>query len=71
MSRKSALGWHQDGTMLGQSKDQVDVLMQAFEEKEIAVLMNSVGRSNRTKFREQVGTKISTKLFNRQFSHEV
>lgn len=49
-----ALNRDQVGTMLGLSRDQEQVLMQVVEEKEIAALMNVIGRSNRTKFRDQV-----------------
>lgn len=42
------------GTKLGPSRDQVIVLSKCLEESDILLLMASVGRSNRTKFRDQV-----------------
>lgn len=43
-----------NGTKLGLSKDQVDVLRKFLEDSGIIDLMTLSGRSNRTKFRDQV-----------------
>ena len=42
------------GTKSGPSRDQVIVLSKCLDESDIVLLMASVGRSNRTKFRDQV-----------------
>jgi ATP-dependent DNA helicase RecG len=43
-----------NGTKLGLSKDQVDILRKCFEDSGMIDLMMLSGRSNRTKFRDQV-----------------
>ena len=45
---------HQVGTRSGPSRDQVAILRAALEETSIPALMAAIGRSNRTKFRDQV-----------------
>lgn len=42
------------GTKSGLSRDQVEIIRNCLEEKSITDLMSLVGRTNRTKFREQV-----------------
>jgi len=42
------------GTMSGPNRDQVEILKNCAPEKAIGVLMNLIGRTNRTKFRDQV-----------------
>lgn len=44
----------QVGTMLGLSRDQVAILGKCTEDQDITALMNVAGRTNRTKFRNQV-----------------
>jgi ATP-dependent DNA helicase RecG len=44
----------QVGTKSGLSRDQVVILRQCFSEKALAELLKVSGRSNRTKFRDQV-----------------
>jgi len=44
----------QAGTKLGPSRDQVEMLHNCLNEKAIGELMDIVGRTNRTKFRDQV-----------------
>jgi len=44
----------QAGTKWGLSRDQVEILEKCLEERRIADLMAYSGRSNRTKFRDQV-----------------
>ena len=44
----------QAGTRLGLSRDQVEILQNCVLEKAIGELMSLLGRSNRTKFRDQV-----------------
>ena len=44
----------QVGTKLGLSRDQVEILRNSVTEKAVNELMSLVGRSNRTKFRDQV-----------------
>lgn len=44
----------EDGTKLGPSRDQVEILRNCLTEKAIGELMKVVGRTNRTKFRDQV-----------------
>jgi ATP-dependent DNA helicase RecG len=59
---ESALSRHQvtgevtpeDGTKLGLSRDQVQILRNCLTEMAITELMAVVGRTNRTKFRDQV-----------------
>ena len=46
------------GTKSGPSRDQVIVLSKCLDESDIVLLMASVGRSNRTKFRDQVLTPL-------------
>ena len=41
-------------TKLGLSRDQVDIVRNCLKEKPIRELMQMAGRSNRTKFRDQV-----------------
>ena len=45
---------HQVGTKLGLSWDQVEIMRNCLKDKAITELMAVVGRSNRTKFRDQV-----------------
>lgn len=45
---------HQVGTKSGPSRDQVEILHNSFAAEGIQTLMNAVGRTNRTKFRNQV-----------------
>ena len=42
------------GTRSGPSRDQVDILQKCLSEKPLAALLEASGRSNRTKFRDQV-----------------
>jgi ATP-dependent DNA helicase RecG len=51
---RNHVGIEQEGTKLGLSRDQVVVLFQLNEDQHITRLMKIVGRSNRTKFRDQV-----------------
>ncbi len=51
---KSGPSWDQVGTKLGLSSDQVKILRNCLTENMIGDLMHMVGRSNRTKFRDQV-----------------
>ena len=44
----------EDGAKLGPSRDQVEILRNCLTEKAIGELMKVVGRTNRTKFRDQV-----------------
>ena len=44
----------QVGTKSGLSRDQVEILRNCVTEKAVTELMNLIGRSNRTKFRDQV-----------------
>jgi predicted HTH transcriptional regulator len=44
----------QVGTKSGLSRDQVEILRNCVTEKAVSELMNLIGRSNRTKFRDQV-----------------
>lgn len=46
--------WHQAGTKSGPSRDQVEILQNSFTAEGIQPLMKAVGRTNRTKFRDQV-----------------
>jgi ATP-dependent DNA helicase RecG len=50
---KSAPSRHQVGTKPGPSRDHVMILEQCREEKNLAILMSTMGRSDRTKFRDQ------------------
>jgi len=51
---KSGLSWDQVGTKLGLSRDQVAILYYCQSEKAVSELLTMTGRSNRTKFRDQV-----------------
>lgn len=42
------------GTRLGPSRDQVEILRKCLSEKPVTELLEASGRSNRTKFRDQV-----------------
>ena len=53
-SRPSGRLGDQVGTKSGPSRDQVKILREALMERSITELMEVVGRSNRTKFRDQV-----------------
>jgi len=53
-STKSRPELSQVGTKLGLSRDQVDIIRNCLKEKPIRELMQVAGRSNRTKFRDQV-----------------
>jgi ATP-dependent DNA helicase RecG len=46
--------WDQVGTKLGLSTEQVQILQNLVSEQPIADLMDTLGRTNRTKFRDQV-----------------
>ena len=50
----------QVGTQLGLSRDQEQVLRQVVVEQNVSVLMRLVGRSNRSKFRDQVLNPLIT-----------
>jgi len=52
--RPPSLSEDQAGTKLGLSGDQVEILRNCMEDKAITELMTIVGRTNRTKFRDQV-----------------
>ena len=52
-STKSGPGRDQVGTKSGLSQDQVKMLEQCREERNLINLMSAVGRTNRTKFRDQ------------------
>jgi len=47
-------GWDQVGTRSGPSRDQVEIMRNSLEAITISELMQLVGRTNRTKFRDQV-----------------
>ncbi|MDO9576829.1 MAG: hypothetical protein Q7J16_03010 [Candidatus Cloacimonadales bacterium] len=51
---KKAPSWNQAQTKLGPSRDQVEIMRKCFNETPTVKLMKIVGRSNRTKFRDQV-----------------
>ena len=51
---KSGLEWHHAGTKSAPSRHQVEILRKCMEESPISELMGIVGRTDRTKFRNQV-----------------
>jgi ATP-dependent DNA helicase RecG len=52
--RLSVEGRDQAGTKLGPSRDQVEIMRKCLTKKPIGELMQAIGRTNRTKFRDQV-----------------